>query len=252
MNDAGLVVEIMWLSGAGWPGRDDRPALNELQWIQYQLDMHATTHDVIAAADQIRVAPIHGEVHYMVCDASAECASFEYLEGDLVIHHGDQLEIPALTNHTYDQSLAYARAREGVPASKGSGSLNRFHRAAEATVGVSSLETAWEVLKAVQWDRTQWQIVYEPEALTVHFKTRGNRKIRSISLKSMPTSCGSPVPVLSMQASLSGHVESSFVEFDPVANEALVQISVGELDATLPQGVVQAVSEISAHLMCAN
>ena len=71
MNDAGLVVEIMWLSGAGWPSPDARPALNELQWIQYQLDMYTSTAEVVAAADQIRVAPIHGEVHYMVCDATA-------------------------------------------------------------------------------------------------------------------------------------------------------------------------------------
>ena len=34
MNEAGLVVELMWLDGTAYPAEDSRPALNELQWIQ--------------------------------------------------------------------------------------------------------------------------------------------------------------------------------------------------------------------------
>src|SRR4051812_31849081 len=42
MNDAGLVVEILWLDSSAFPPPDARPTVNELQWIQYQLDNHAT------------------------------------------------------------------------------------------------------------------------------------------------------------------------------------------------------------------
>src|SRR5215831_2572293 len=36
MNDAGLVVEVMWLDSSQYERADRRPSLNELQWIQYQ------------------------------------------------------------------------------------------------------------------------------------------------------------------------------------------------------------------------
>ena len=36
MNDAGLVVEVMWLDSSEYERADRRPSLNELQWIQYQ------------------------------------------------------------------------------------------------------------------------------------------------------------------------------------------------------------------------
>jgi len=36
MNEAGLVIEIMWLTQTEYPHSDRRPALRELQWAQYQ------------------------------------------------------------------------------------------------------------------------------------------------------------------------------------------------------------------------
>ncbi len=48
MNEKGLVVELMWLNETVYPGADKRAALNELQWIQYQLDNCANIDEVIA------------------------------------------------------------------------------------------------------------------------------------------------------------------------------------------------------------
>ena len=251
MNDAGLVVEIMWLNEAEWPKPDHRPAVNELQWIQYQLDVHATTQAVIEQANQIRVAPIHGEVHYMVCDASGDCATFEYLDGQLVVHHGDEMAFAVLTNHTYDQSLAHVQARKGQAPASGSGSLSRFHRAAVTTQSDASVDQAWAGLESVQWDRTQWQIVYEPKAGRIQFRTRGHREIRSISLNAEPSSCEQPVQVLSMQAPLSGDVTNQFSDYDIAANERLVQTGVQQLNGTLPQGVMDAVAHFPSQLVCA-
>src|SRR5678815_1447789 len=38
MNEAGLVVELMWLDGTRYPQPDERPALGVLEWIEFQLD----------------------------------------------------------------------------------------------------------------------------------------------------------------------------------------------------------------------
>ncbi len=84
MNDAGLVVEVMWLDSSTLPRRDDRPAVTELQWIQLQLDSYSTAAAVAEHAKDVRVARAHGRVHYLACDAR-ECAAIEFVAGELVV-----------------------------------------------------------------------------------------------------------------------------------------------------------------------
>ncbi|GAG92346.1 unnamed protein product, partial [marine sediment metagenome] len=64
INEAGLVIEQMWLDKTKYPESDNRYGLSELQWIQYQLDNSTTINDVIASDRLVRVsfqsyAPIH-------------------------------------------------------------------------------------------------------------------------------------------------------------------------------------------------
>jgi choloylglycine hydrolase len=54
MNEAGLVVEIMWLKESEYPPPDEHPTVNELQWVQYQLDNFATVTEVAANAERLR------------------------------------------------------------------------------------------------------------------------------------------------------------------------------------------------------
>jgi choloylglycine hydrolase len=67
MNEKGLVVELMWLDETKYPPPDSRPSVSVLEWIQYQLDRRATVEEVLAHADEIRIA---GRVplHYLVAD----------------------------------------------------------------------------------------------------------------------------------------------------------------------------------------
>jgi choloylglycine hydrolase len=44
MNEAGLAVEVLWNFSVDYPDPDKRPSLNELQWIQYQLDNYASVN----------------------------------------------------------------------------------------------------------------------------------------------------------------------------------------------------------------
>jgi len=53
MNEAGLVVAQAWQSDAEYPEIDNRPAMSEVQWIQYQLDNFETVEEVIAGDTSI-------------------------------------------------------------------------------------------------------------------------------------------------------------------------------------------------------
>ncbi|MFL6467911.1 MAG: linear amide C-N hydrolase, partial [Pyrinomonadaceae bacterium] len=67
MNEMGVVIELMWLEDAVYPKPDDRPALDVLEWIQYQLDTSSTTNEVISKANSVRISS-KVPLHYLVSD----------------------------------------------------------------------------------------------------------------------------------------------------------------------------------------
>ena len=55
VNEAGLVVEMMAVDRAKYPVPDERPIINGLQWIQYQLDNFSRIEQVIASDSKLRM-----------------------------------------------------------------------------------------------------------------------------------------------------------------------------------------------------
>lgn len=177
INEKGLVIECM-VSSAKYPLTKERPAINELQWIQYHLDTCATVAEVMESALKIRIAPYAVRLHYLIVDATGACAAAEYIDEKLVFHTGDTLPTPALANRSYQLELA--RVAEGGP--------SRFGRCAawlEKYDGRQDIEAyAFKTLDAVkQDDFTKWQMVYDIPSRRVSFRSLRNSKIRSVSLK---------------------------------------------------------------------
>src|SRR5206468_3031917 len=108
MNEAGLVVEVMWLAETEYPKEDARPTVGSQEWVQYQLDTSATVREAIRNARRVRIASVV-KIHYLISDRAGNAATFEFLNGRLVIHTGARLAVSTLTNDTYEKSLSYAR-----------------------------------------------------------------------------------------------------------------------------------------------
>jgi penicillin V acylase-like amidase (Ntn superfamily) len=230
MNEAGLVIELMWLEGSRYPAPDARPALDVLQWIQYNLDTHATITEVLAADQKVRIA---GDVplHYLVADRKGQVASVEFLDGRMVAHTGKDLAVAALTNSTYaasEKSRQEAKARRLTPP-PGPGSLARFQRAAERTDAFDAgqgdpVAYAFETLDRVaQGPYTQWSIVYEIDRLRVHFRTRDHRPVRTLRLADLDFACGRPVRVLPLDAQVEGDVARRLVPYTRRLNYDLLR-----------------------------
>ena len=64
MNERGLTIAMMWHEEGQYPSADDRPVLNELQWIQYQLDQYGTVQEVVEHLDEIRIEQSMYVLHY--------------------------------------------------------------------------------------------------------------------------------------------------------------------------------------------
>src|SRR6476619_1868744 len=131
MNEMGLVVEEMWLEETEYPKDDSRPTLGTQEWIQYLLDQSATTAEALRNAAAVRIIDFV-KVHYLVSDKAGNTASVEFLKGKMVVHTGEELTVPALTNNTYEESLSYAK-QSAPEKTKSSTSLELFTRAAHKT-----------------------------------------------------------------------------------------------------------------------
>jgi hypothetical protein len=228
MNEKGLVIEILQLSESELiPASDPRPYVNESQWIQYSLDTFASTAELVEHLAEIRVASIVVGAHYFVCDLGGDCAVVEYLKGVPVAHRG--LPVAAITNSTYPASLAYfnTHAGEVLP---GYGSLNRFLRIGqgirvEQTAAGREREAVYGLLSRVWHTSTmmesQWNIVYEPAAGVVSFRTRQAYGVKEFSLSAMDPSCAAPVRMADMSAvGAAGAVQ--FQDYTSQANEELI------------------------------
>ena len=229
MNEAGLVIELMWLEGVRYPAPDARPAVDVLQWIQYNLDSHATVAEVLAADQKVRIV---GDVplHYLVADKKGQVATVEFLDGRLVAHTGKTLPVAALTNSTYRESERFRKTASGA-ATRGPGSLERFARAAERVTTFDgrkgdAVAYAFATLDdAAQGNYTQWSIVYEIDRARIHFRTRSHRPIRTLSLAGLDFACGKPVRVLSLDAKVQGDVARHLVPYTRRINHDLVRAS---------------------------
>jgi len=107
MNEAGLVVEVMWLAGTRFPPADSRPAIGELPWVQYQLDNFSSVKEVLENCSSIRIITNSQPIHFLVCDQTGEVAAIEFLDGKMVHHTKDSLLVDVLANNTYEDSIRY-------------------------------------------------------------------------------------------------------------------------------------------------
>ena len=228
MNEAGLVIELMWLDDTKYPDADHRPAIDVLEWIQYNLDTAATADEVIANSEKVRIRS-RVNLHYLVNDKQGNSAAIEFLNGKLTAHSGEKLPFPALANDTYERSLNYSRM---APAAKTESSLDRFTRAStgamEFATGVKSekaaVDHAFAILADVaQKGSTQWSIVYDQKRGKIYFKTRMAPETKMVDLSAFDYSCSAPVKMFDMNAEVSGNVTRRFSTYTRIANRDLIE-----------------------------
>jgi len=237
INEAGLVLEVMMLPGTKYPRRDKRPAL--MAWVQYQLDNCATIEDVIATDDAVRVSgnsPM--PLHFLGCDRQGNVATFEWLDGKMVVHRGEKLPVKVLTNDTYAKSLNYLKGYTGHGGSKdlphGSWwSLDRFVCATDRVMnyrpssGQDMIPYAFDTLASVrQGDSTKWMIVYDLDAMEMHYRTVSCNETRTIRVNDCDFDPHTPVKVISINTPHTGLLNPHLFDYDTDLNRWMIAYSV--------------------------
>lgn len=262
MNEAGLVIELMWLAETEYPDPDQRPALRELQWIQYQLDTAATVQDVIASDRIVRIEKASHRIHFLLCDRKGGAAAIEFLGGRMRVYVGKNLPLKALTNDTYESCLDFLKrsgSDDTKPSFKQAGdSLQRFVWAAKGTQAWNAKTSgdpvayAFQVLDTANLSNSKFRIVYDIKAGRIYFRTKSTPEVRSINFRQFDFSCGTPVKILDMLADLKGDVTSQFQDYTWEANFNLIKKAFSEtsfLKGT-PETALDRLSKYPESLHC--
>lgn len=124
LNEAGLSANLLWLAVAEYPEWDSSgaPGLAISLWAQYMLDNFATVAEAVEDARSGEYVVVSdsmpGEerlatLHLSISDATGDSAIFEYVGGELVIHHSRDYQV--MTNEpTFDRQLALAEYWRGI------------------------------------------------------------------------------------------------------------------------------------------
>lgn len=243
MNEAGLVVELMWLDETKYPEPDDRFLVGStLQWIQYQLDNSATIEDIIESDKYIRISSNSVPIHYLAADKNGNCVSIEFLEGKLVFHKKETMPYQALTNSTYQSSLDNLKKYQGFGGTEvlnetENGSLERFAKTCtimrkyNPNTGKKAVEYGFEILDDVsQGDYTKWTIVYDIKNMKIYFKTVLNRNIKNIELSALDFGCSTPVKMINIDFENPGNVTSAMKNYSYDENRELIEGSYSNVE----------------------
>ncbi len=263
MNEAGLVVEVMWLDETRYEAPDDRPELPDLQWIQYQLDTRASVAEVLAHANEVRVTSLSARVHFLACDRAGECAAIEFVDGAMVVTTGAAMPWAALTNSTYAASRAFverAGCERGCAPARGPGSLERFDRAVALARLAGTRDSgdpgladdAIALLDSVsQGSGSVWNIVYDPRRLTVRYRTHARPRIKTIELAAFTFACSTGALVLDVDADRHGRVAASFAPYSHAANRDLLERVTRSKVIPLPAGAIDYIARFPESFFCA-
>ncbi|MBU9710184.1 linear amide C-N hydrolase [Evansella tamaricis] len=262
MNETGLTIAMMFHEDGVFPQKDERPALNELQWIQYQLDNYRSVDEVIKHLHEIRLEKSIYELHYTVMDASGKTALIEFIEG--VAQVTDNSDFYTITNTSFNKSASYAqqfRKKSIDRLSRKATSLDRFTLAYRLVEEVhqkggnaSRTETnpppsqmyhvteAFRILEEVSvkpsfqsiWNWigkkipptfTYWSIVFDVKNGEIYYKDQKNKNIRMFSLRDFQFSGDAPVMALALDNQLTGNIGKAFAPYRLEDNERIISIS---------------------------
>lgn len=98
INEKGLAVHLLYLEETKYEKPDQRPGVTYMRWVSYLLDNYATVKEAVAGMKKIRIVPVAlGKeklgLHVAMEDPTGDSAIVEYIDGNLVIHHGKQYAV---------------------------------------------------------------------------------------------------------------------------------------------------------------
>jgi penicillin V acylase-like amidase (Ntn superfamily) len=232
VNEAGLYIWEMSYD-AEYPKDSSLPKLLQMNWMQYVLDNFVTSDEAVASAHGIE---IDGWAwHYFVGDAQGRCASIEFIKGQVVVHRGEDMPVPALFNESYAREMEVARYFQGFGGlyapDLNDKRVPRFVKTAvmlrDYDPSQDAVEYGFKLLGQIKVNEVpDWSVLVDIRRGNVYFKTFRNPELKKISIAGLDHSNGTPALVLNMDQKKGGDVTSLF--------HAIADKEIREFIAALP------------------
>ncbi len=253
MNEAGLVVNLLWEVEAVYPEDDGiTPRISLSVFPQYLLDRYPTVAEAVA---DLRANPVlvqGGEVpvgppgraatvHVSLSDATGDSAIIEFVNGEMVIWHDRSYQV--MTNEPpFDQQLAIrnywggVNPREFLPGTvratdrfvRASFYINAVEQSADPRIAAASVfsvirqtSVPWGISVADQpnLSTTRWRVVADHKDRRYYVESVSSPSIFWVDLASLDLTEGAPVRKLDlgvdMQRILAGETSSAFEDATP-------------------------------------
>ena len=235
MNEAGLVIECMWLSHTQFPMRDSRPSVMEMQYMQYILDTCGTIGEVMATDRKIRVLQKGQPIHFLASDRLGKAVIIEFINFYTYFYPVDKKHPAALTNSSYADCLVYLKRLKGFGGNetirKTLYSVDRFALLADAIKDKKpTVQKAFSWLDRVRVEPgkagesyTAWSIVYDPLNLDIHFRVFGKEGIHTLRFSDYSFDCGPGALYLDLEDVGSKDLKTAFAPLTPLKNTELVK-----------------------------
>jgi choloylglycine hydrolase len=261
INEKGLVIEALWLDKTAYPPNSEgRKEIDNMQWIQYQLDNSANVNEVIENDKELAFHPITPTaVHYFIADRSGESLIFESVQG--IMHHylADTSNPAILTNDPYDKSIRLMRKCKvfggTLKEPEGHGSVSRFIQMAVLLNGgikPKPIEQSFEILAKVRMPTiTKWSIVYDLDSSIVYYKTVSRPRIKKIEISKLDFACSPSRKALDIRFN-KANTTSYFGKYDIADNTKLISNTFNRVDFIKIRGphLVQEVEEYLRTISC--
>lgn len=249
MNEKGLVANLLWLAESEYPQWDGKkPGLSIAAWVQYILDNFATVDEAVSyvekgtfevVSDMMPDGTRMATLHLSISDADGDNAIFEYIGGELKIHHDKSYQV--MTNSpVFDQQLAlndYWKNIGGTTFLPGTNrAADRFVRASfyiNAIPKVADTRTAVASVFSVirntsvplgittpnepNISSTRWRTVFDQKNKVYFFESTIQPNVFWVNLQDVDFSEKAPVKMLDLVSgkTYAGNTAEQFVEAKP-------------------------------------
>lgn len=249
MNEKGLVANLLWLAESKYPTWDGkRQGLSIAIWVQYILDNFANVNEAVSAmknrnfdvvSDMMPDGTRMATLHLSISDESGDSAIFEYIDGELQIHHDRSYQV--MTNSPiFDQQLAlndYWKTVGGLKFLPGTNrAADRFVRASYYINTIPKTEDVRIAVASVfsvirntsvpygistpdepNISSTRWRTVSDQKNKVYYFESTLYPNIFWVDFKSIDFGKDAPVKMLNLISgkTYDGNTASEFVDSKP-------------------------------------
>ncbi len=264
MNEQGLVIEVLWLDESVYEEKNSSE-IDNMQWVQFQLDNSATVSDVLLNDSLVCIRPISPTaVHYFVADKSGRAAVIEFINGEKKVysHIDNSLMVPVLTNTPFDESVQMIKQSKAfgglLEVSEGEGSVSQFIRAgamiSETKVSEEPIDRAFSILESSKISRlTAWSIVYDLENSNIYYCTKSKKARKLISMKEINFDCSSPAYCIDIVNGYKGRIDKNFYQFTTDVNHENVSKAIKRTPflKSMQNDFIRAISYYPQEMKCA-